>query len=119
MRRAITNPQLLETVRFLKVMARKNKAKIWETAAEQLSRPRRNRAALNLNHIARASGKDSVVLVPGKVLGSGLIKHPVTVGAFQFSEGAKKKIERAGGQCVEIKELVSKNPNGSNILLLR
>lgn len=119
MRRAITNPQLLETVRFLKVMARQNKSKIWETAAEQLSRPRKSRAALNLNHIARASGKDSIVLVPGKVLGSGLIKHPVTVGAFQFSEGAKKKIERAGGQCVEIKELVSKNPNGSNVLLLR
>jgi large subunit ribosomal protein L18e len=57
--------------------------------------------------------------VPGKVLGAGVIKHPVTVGAFQFSQGAKKKIERAGGECVDIKEFVNKNPNGSNVLLLR
>lgn len=119
MRRIITNPQLLETIRFLKVKARENKSKIWETAAEQLSRPRRARAVLNLNHIARASEKDSQVLVPGKVLGAGLIKHPVTVGAFEFSQGAKKKIESAGGRAVDIKEFVSKNPNGSNVLLLR
>jgi len=117
--RVITNPELLDTIRFLKVQSRKNKAEIWAVTAEYLSGPRRNRAVLDLNHIARATKRDAFVLVPGKVLSSGYIKHPVTVGAFQFSQAAKTKIERAGGKCVAIKDFVTKNPKGSNVLILR
>ncbi len=119
MRSRTPNPQLLETIRFLKVKARENKAGVWATAAEQLSRSRRSRASLNVNHIARAATKNSLVLVPGKVLGSGVIKYPVTVGALAFSTEARSKIEQAGGQCVRIEDLVTKYPNGSNVLLLR
>jgi len=119
MRRMITNPELLDTIRFLKVKARENKAKIWSVAAEQLSRPKHARAALDLNHIARVSKPDSLVLVPGKVLASGYIKHPVTVGAFQFSNVARSKIEQAGGKCVRIQDFVDKYPKGSNVQLLR
>ena len=119
MRRVITNSELNETVRFLKVKARENKAKIWAATAEQLSRPRSRRAVLNLNHISRASKPDAVVLVPGKVLASGYIKHPVTVGAFQFSHDAKSKIEQAGGSCIGIRDFVAKYPKGSNVQVLR
>ena len=119
MRRTITNTELNETIRYLKVKARENKAAIWTTIADQLSRPRARRAVLNLNHISRASKPDSVVLVPGKVLASGDIKHRVTVGAFQFSHDAKSKIEHAGGSCVGIKDFVEKHPKGSNVQILR
>jgi large subunit ribosomal protein L18e len=119
MRRVITNSELNETVRFLKVKARENKAKIWAVTAEQLSRPRSRRAVLNLNHISRASKPDAIVLVPGKVLASGYIKHPVTVGAFQFSHDAKSKIEQAGGRCIGIRDFVAKYPKGSNVQILR
>ncbi len=119
MRPAITNTELLDTIKFLKVQARENKAKIWAVTAECLSGPRRNRAVLDLNHISRASKRNALVLVPGKVLSAGYIKHPVTVGAFQFSQAAKAKIEQAGGKCVAIKDFVSKNPKGSNVLILR
>jgi large subunit ribosomal protein L18e len=119
MRRVITNTELNETVRFLKVKARENQAKIWTVIAEQLSRPRSHRAVLNLNHISRASKPDAVVLVPGKVLASGDIKHPVTVGAFQFSHDAKSKIEQAGGMCIGIRDFVAKYPKGSNVQVLR
>ena len=119
MRRVITNPVLLDTIKFLKVQARENKARIWAVTAESLSRPRGSRAVLNLNHISRASKRYALVLVPGKVLAAGYIKHPVTVGAFQFSQAAKTKIERAGGKCIAIKDFVSKYPKGSNALILR
>ncbi len=119
MRRVITNPELVETIRFLKVQARENKVKIWTVTAESLSGPRGRRAVLNLNHISRASKRDSLVVVPGKVLASGYIKHPVTVGAFQFSQAAKTKIEQAGGKCIAIKDFVGKYPKGSNVLILR
>ena len=119
MRREITNPELLETIRFLKVKARENEAKIWTVAAERLSKSRRGRAELDLNHISRVSKPDSLLLVPGKVLASGHIKHPVTVGAFQFSHDAKLKIEKAGGKCIGIKDFVGKHPKGSNVQILR
>jgi large subunit ribosomal protein L18e len=118
-RRVITNPELNETIRFLKVQAREHKAKIWSTLAEQLSRPRSQRALINLNHISRASKPDAVIIIPGKVLAAGYIKHPVTVGAFQFSQSAKTKIEQAGGNCVGIRDFVSKYPKGCNVQILR
>ena len=119
MRPVITNSELNETIRFLKVKARENKAKIWAVIAEQLSRPRSRRAVLNLNHISRASKPDEVILVPGKVLAAGYIKHPVTVGAFQFSHSAKSKIEQAGGKCIGIRDFVAQYPKGSNVQILR
>jgi large subunit ribosomal protein L18e len=119
MRRVITNPELLETVRFLKVRARQDKSKVWKVAAEQLSRPRSGRAELDLNHISRASSADSAVLVPGKVLGDGNLKHPVVVGAFQFSQSARAKIEAAGGRCETIRDFVAKYPKGSKVQILR
>lgn len=119
MHRDITNTELLDTIRFLKVKARENKSDIWQLAAEQLSRPRQGRAVLNLNHISRAVPKDTAVLVPGKVLGDGILKHPVVVGAFHFSRTAKEKIEQAGGKCVTIEDLVSRYPKGSKVRILR
>jgi len=119
MRRMITNPELLETVRFLKVKAREDKSRIWKVAAEQLSNPRGRRAVLDLNHISRASSADSVVLDPGNVLGDGVLQHPVVIGAFHFSATAKAKIEEAGGKCITIADLVSKYPKGSKVQILR
>ena len=119
MRREITNSELNETLRFLKVKARENKAKIWTVTAEQLSQPRSRRAIMDLNHISRASKPDAVVLVPGKVLASGIIKHKLTVGAFQFSAEARSKIEAAGGKCVGIRDLVKQHPTGSKVQILR
>jgi large subunit ribosomal protein L18e len=119
LRRMITNPELLETVRFLKVKAREDKARIWRDIADQLSSARARRAVLDLNHISRASTANSVVLVPGKVLGDGALRHPVVVGALKFSQRAKEKIEEAGGSCVTIQDLVSKYPKGSKVRILR
>ena len=119
MRRKITNPELLETIRFLKTKARETKSEVWSAAAEQLSSARSRRAALNLNHISRASAANAVVLVPGKVLGDGALRHPVVVAAFRFSATAKAKIEKEGGKCLTIQDLVGRYPNGSKVQILR
>ncbi len=52
-----------------------------------------------------ANGKNSVNLSElgyGKVLGSGKISKAVKVEAPQFSKSAKDKIEKAGGQAIEV-----------------
>ena len=119
MRRVITNTELLEDIRFLKIYARKNEARIWAFAAEQLSRPGKTRAVLNLNHVSRSTKTDSVVFVPGKLLGAGKINHPIVIGAFEYSQSARTKVERAGGQCMSLRDFVTRYPNGSNVTIMR
>jgi len=106
-------------IRFLKVKGRENKARIWAVAADQLSRPRRARATLNVTHVSRSTKPDSLVLIPGKLLGAGVINHRVVIGAFEYSAAAREKIEQAGGQCMALKDFVSRYPKGSNVTIMR
>ncbi len=54
---------------------------------------------------AEALGKAGLLHRKGvdvKVLGTGELKKSLTVVAHQFTEGARKKIEAAGGRCEEV-----------------
>ncbi|MEM3874394.1 MAG: 50S ribosomal protein L18e [Candidatus Bathyarchaeia archaeon] len=113
-----TNPELIETIRFLKKQSRENKAKIWKSIAELLAKSRRKRIAVNISRLNRYTNKNETVVVPGKVLGAGEIDHPITVAAFSFSQKAKEKISKARGKCLSIIELVKKNPKGSNVKII-
>lgn len=113
-----TNPQLIELIRFLKKQSRKNKAEIWRTLAEHLAKSRRKRVAVNISRINRYTGEKDTVAVPGKVLGAGELNHPVTVAAFSFSKKAMEKIQKAKGTCLSLRELVEKNPEGSNVKII-
>jgi large subunit ribosomal protein L18e len=59
------------------------------------------------------------VIVPGKVLGTGNIDHPVTVAAFDISDTAKAKLGKIKAQYLTITELLEKNPKGSNVKIIR
>ena len=113
-----TNPQLKKAVADLKRVSRKNKVKIWETVAELLSKSRRSRIAVNVGQIERHTSKGDVVAVPGVVLGSGTIKSDVTIAAHKFTNQAKDKIVKAGGQCLSLVELAEKYPKGSGVKIL-
>lgn len=113
-----TNPELRELIRFLKKQSREQKARIWSAIAEKLAASRRRRIAINISRINRYTNRNETVVVPGKVLGAGELKHPVTVAAYAFSETAKQKIKKARGKCLTITELVKKNPKGSNIKII-
>lgn len=112
------NIVLKRTIALLKKKAKENNAPIWNAVAELLSKPRRKRIFVNISRINRFSKDGDVIVVPGKVLGSGLINHKITVGAFKFSEAAKRKIEAAGGRCIFIEDLVEEQPKGSGVKIL-
>jgi len=57
-------------------------------------------------------------VVPGKVIGTGKIDHPITVAAFSFSEKAKEKIKVARGKAISLLQLIKKNPKGSNVKII-
>jgi len=113
-----TNIHLRRLIHMLRKAYRRHGARIWRTTAELLSKPRRQRIAVNISRINRYTSPGDVVLVPGKVLGSGVLDHPVTVAALAFSKQAKEKIVAAKGRCLTIEELLEENPKGSNIKII-
>ena len=55
----------------------------------------------NYDSLMKKHGKDNILDLSGyKILGEGEISRKVTIKALAFSEGAKKKIEKAGGTAV-------------------
>jgi large subunit ribosomal protein L18e len=114
-----TNPELVQLIRFLKKQARTEQANIWLDVAEHLSKSSRQRVAVNLSRINRHTEKREVVVVPGKVLGTGTLNHPITVAAFEASGKAKEKLAAAKAKYLSIPELVEENPKGANVKIIR
>lgn len=114
-----TNQQLRHTTVMLERAGRKQKSPIWSEAAALLARPASTKVEVNVGRISRISGSGSKVLVPGKVLGSGLLAKNVVVGAYSFSASAREKIESKGGSAMSIEQFVKKFPDGSGVTIVR
>lgn len=113
-----TNQVLQNLISDLKSRSREQNANIWDRIAEDLGKPTRQRRAVNLSKIDRYTGENEIVVVPGKVLGSGALSHKITISAFQFSESAKEKILKAGSQMISLAELTKENPKGKRIKII-
>jgi large subunit ribosomal protein L18e len=114
-----TNPELIKLIRFLKKQSREKEAKIWRTVAEHLAKAKKQRIAVNLSRINRHTQKSDMIVVPGKVLGTGSLNHSITVAAFSASGKAKEKMAAAKAKYLSILELVEKNPKGANVKIIR
>jgi len=112
------NPNLVKLIEELKRISYENDATLWKDIAKRLSRPLRNWAEVNISRIARYAQKGEVIIVPGKLLGSGRIDKEVTVASFGTSASARKKIEKAGGKSLSILDLARINPKGTNIKIM-
>jgi large subunit ribosomal protein L18e len=117
MKRQTEIPEVKELIVFLEKASKKSGAAIWKDIAKRLLSPRRARAAVNVGKIDRYSKEGDTVLVPGKVLGTGLLSHNVDVAALGFSMEAERKISSQGA-CMDIKALAQKNPKGTGIIIL-
>ena len=113
-----TNPELRELIRFLKKQSRENNTNVWRDIAERLAKPKRKRIAVNISHLNRSTQRNEVVVVPGKILGTGEMGHPITVAAFAFSEKAKERIKARRGKCLSFSDLIKKNPKGSKVRII-
>ncbi|MCD6473309.1 MAG: 50S ribosomal protein L18e [Thermoplasmata archaeon] len=117
MRRKKTNPQLIKTIEFLYKAAEKYNAAVWKAIAKKLEKPSRNWAEINVGKITKHLKEGEIAIVPGKVLGMG-DAGKIEVAAWKFSKQARQKIEKAGGKCYSLVEIVEKYPNGSNVRIL-
>ena len=113
-----TNPKLQNLIADLKSASRESDAAVWQDIADRLEKPRRTHAEVNLGRIERYAREDETVVVPGKVLGSGVLEKNVTVAAVDFSGTARTKIERAG-EAVSLEQCIEQNPDGSGVRVIR
>lgn len=113
-----SNPVLRNLIKRLRKKDKSANSSVWADLADRLSRSNRNRAEVNISQINRHTKEGSTAVVPGKVLGSGRLEHPVTVAAFSFSKRAEKRIQKADGEAISIDELLSENPEGENIKIM-
>ncbi|BDR91407.1 50S ribosomal protein L18e [Vulcanisaeta souniana] len=113
-----TNMELRMLVRFLRRAANEYKAGIWDYVADLLEKPTRRRVEVNVSKINRFANDGDVVVVPGKVLGYGVLNKKVTIAAWSFSRGALDAIKKAGAEAITIPDLVRKNSRGSNVKII-
>lgn len=107
-----TNPEIVETI----LAAKKNKS--WLPVANKVSTPRRKQFSINLDQIDKQTKDNDVIVIPGKVLGTGEINKKIKIVALSYSESAKKKLEKSGVKFHFINEEIKNNPNAKNIKVI-
>jgi large subunit ribosomal protein L18e len=112
-----TNQVLFDTIRDLRKLSVSSGVGTWKAVAKVLAGSASHRAQTNLSKISKYTNGGEVVIVPGKVLGEGILSKKVTIVAFNASETAISKIEAAGGKFVTIKDYISKNPKDKPVIL--
>jgi len=109
-----TNLQLKNLILKIK----KSDSEFWLRVAKLLARPRRKAIEVNLEKIEKNCKEGDVVLVPGKVLGKGVLTKKITIACFKASKQARSKIQFSKSKLISIEELYEKNKKGENINLI-
>jgi large subunit ribosomal protein L18e len=91
-------------------------ALLWKAIARGLNRPRRVRYETDLKRLERFAKPRETIAVPGVVLSQGELRKPLTVAAVRFTPRAREKIEKAGGRCISMQELMEKSPSRVRIM---
>ena len=102
-----TNPELVCLIGRLKEKSRSDGKPIWRDIAKRLERPSRVWTSVNVSKIDRYADNKETIIVPGKVLGSGILSKKLTIAAWKFSESAINKIENTGGKALSLEELMN------------
>ncbi|NQU79246.1 50S ribosomal protein L18e [Candidatus Woesearchaeota archaeon] len=113
-----SNPHLLKLIAELKRKSIEESSGVWKRLASDLERSTRIRRVVNLSRINRFTNDKETVVVPGKVLGSGLLDHKVDVAAFAFSESAIEKLKKNNCDVMSIQDLMKKGVKTSDIRII-
>ena len=113
-----TNPLLRDLIGELKKRSNEQSVNLWKRIALDLEKPTRQRRVVNLSRLNRYTKENEIIIVPGKVLGSGTLNHKLTINAYQFSEQAKDKIEKAGCKIIPLLKLSEEKSNGKKLRII-
>lgn len=114
----MTNPTVLHMAKELQVASKKTKAPLWAKIAEMATKSSKLKRTVNLGQIDKIVNDNDIVIIPGKVLGTGNIYHKITLCSFSISTNGAKKLIQAGGTLVEFNQLVKDNPTGKGVKII-
>ncbi len=112
------NKQTTALIRELKRLAIEQQRPLWKRVASDLAKPTRQRRVLNLWRLEQHVTDGETVIVPGKLLGDGILTKKVTVAAASFSDEARRKVRASGGAVLTIEELLQQRPDGKDLKIL-
>jgi large subunit ribosomal protein L18e len=115
----LTNPDLEKTIKELKVAGRKSGRAYLGVLSEELDKAKRSRVAVNLSTISRNTEEGDIAAVPGKVLASGVLAHPIMIAAYDYSDAALEKIKAAGGEAKTLSQLIADEPEAVRVKIIK
>ncbi len=110
-----TNPHKEKIIEELKAHSTKENSNFWKRISKELQKPTRRTREVNIDKLNSYTKENEIVIVPGKILGNGELKHKITVASFSITETAKEKLK---GNLTSIHELIKKDPKGKNIRIM-
>ncbi|RMX75660.1 hypothetical protein D0868_16822, partial [Hortaea werneckii] len=123
------NPYLKLLHKLFSFLARRTDSKFNQTVLRRLRMSKINRPPISLSKICAVTNNPSsgkayegkIRAVVGAVTDDNrLYEVPkMTVCALRFTNTARARIEKAGGECLTFDQLAMRAPTGSNVVLLR
>mmetsp|Transcript_13775 Transcript_13775/g.32050 ORF Transcript_13775/g.32050 Transcript_13775/m.32050 type:complete len:193 (-) Transcript_13775:132-710(-) len=117
------NPYNRLLIKLYKFLSRRTDSKFCATVLKRLHMSKTNKPPIGLHRLAKyMTNKDGrIAVIVGKVTDDvRMLECPkMSVCALAFTEGARKRILAAGGECLTFDQLALRAPTGSNTVLLR
>eukprot|EP00010_Vexillifera_abyssalis_P009050 CAMPEP_0201549950 /NCGR_PEP_ID=MMETSP0173_2-20130828/6370_1 /ASSEMBLY_ACC=CAM_ASM_000268 /TAXON_ID=218659 /ORGANISM="Vexillifera sp., Strain DIVA3 564/2" /LENGTH=190 /DNA_ID=CAMNT_0047959797 /DNA_START=47 /DNA_END=619 /DNA_ORIENTATION=+ len=118
------DPYLVLLVKLYAFLARRTDSKFNATVHKRLCKSRVNRPPMSIARIARhmkGEDKDRIAVVVGTVTNDIRLHKlfPMKICALKFTEPARARILKAGGECLTFDQLALQRPTGSNTFLMR
>ena len=119
------NPYLALLVQLYRFLARRTGSKFNQTVLRRLYQSNVNRPPLSLRRIARnlagSGNPDTIAVLVGTVTDDVRLADvpAMKICALRFTESARARILKAGGECITFDKLALERPTGSNTLTLR
>ncbi len=90
------------------------KSKFWKKITKELSISTRKMREVNIYKLNKVTKPKEQIIIPGKLLGIGELKHDLTIYALKYSQSVKDKIKNL----FPIQELIKKNPQGKGTRII-
>lgn len=121
---ASKNVYLALLVKLYRFLARRTDSRFNKTVLRRLYQSRTNRPPVSLSRLAsyvnESNAKSTIVTVGTVTDDERLLQVPkISVAALRFTQSARARIIKAGGECLTLDELATRAPTGSNTLLIR
>merc|ERR1712232_453195 len=118
-----SNPYILLLIKLYSFLSRRTDSKFCATVVKRLHMSKVNQPPIGLHRLSKymTNKEDKTAVIVGKVTDDvRMLECPkLSVCALSFSEGARKRILAAGGECLSFDQLALRAPKGSNTVLLR